>query len=151
MPAQIHINEDSQFTSVHIDGAVSVDDLQNFLDAVLEDVAFEVNWPQLVDLRGASIQSDGFSLQVLLNSIYTRYRPNIKASMAIILDGSIDGELFANVYRFVCNIPNTELFDDYAQALKWLMSQSGNTPAYLLKHPNSGTQNSHQHPEEKRA
>jgi len=151
MPALVHINEDSQFTSVHIDGSVSVNDLQNLLDTVLEDDTFEVTWPQLVDLRGARIKSDGFSLQILLNSIYTQYRPNIKASMAIILDGSIDGELFASVYRFVCNIPNTELFDDYAQALKWLISQSGNIPAYSLKHPDPGTQNSHQHPEEKRA
>ena len=151
MPTQVHINEDCQFTSVHIDGAVSVKELQNLLDTVLDDDSFQVEWPQLVDLRGARIQSDGFSLQVLLNDIYTRYRPNIKAAMAIILDDSIDGKLCASVYRFVCNIPNTELFDNHAQALKWLITQSGSTTADLLKHPNPGTQNSHQHPEEKRA
>jgi len=151
MPMQIHINEDSQFTSVHIDGTVSVNALQSLLDSVLADKGFKVNWPQLVDLRGARIESDGFSLQVLLNTIYTQYRPNINAEMAIILDGSLNGDTFANVYRFVCNIPDTELFDNYAQAIKWLISQKKNAPAYLLKHPDTGTQNSHQYPEEKRA
>jgi hypothetical protein len=151
VPTQIHINEDSQFTSVHIDGSVSVNELQTLLNTVLEDEAFQVNWPQLVDLRGARLESEGYNLQVLLNSIYTQYRPNINAAMAVILDGSIDGELFAQVYRFICNIPNTELFDDYAQALKWLISQNGSTPSYLLKHPNPGAQNSHQYPAEKRA
>ncbi len=151
MPTQVHINEDSQFTSVHIDGAVSVNELQTLLNTVLEDEAFQVNWPQLVDLRGARLESEGYNLQVLLNSIYTQYRPRINAAMAVILDGSIDGELFAKAYRFVCNIPNTELFDNYAQALKWLINQGISTPAYLLKHPNPGAQHSHQHPEEKRA
>ena len=151
VPTQLYINEDSEFTSVHIDGSVSVNELQTMLNAILEDEAFQGNWPQLVDLRGARLESEGYNLQVLLNSIYTQYRPRINAAMAVILDGSIDGELFAQVYRFVCNIPNTEVFDNYAQALKWLINQSVSSPAYLLKHPNSGAQNSHQYPEEKRA
>ena len=143
MSAQIHVNEDNRFTSMHIEGLVSSEELQTLLDTVLDDHGFQVGWPQLVDLRDASVSSTELEMQQLLESVYNSYRPYIQAAMAVVMDGSLNSEIFARAYMLACNMPETEIFDDYAQALKWLISQTDAAPTALLQHPNTRAQNTH--------
>ncbi|MBV1904712.1 MAG: hypothetical protein KUG75_01435 [Pseudomonadales bacterium] len=151
MPANIHINDDSSFTSLHIDGTVNSQALLDLMENTLQDSQFKNDWPQLVDLRQASIDCTKDELQDLLQQAYKRYRPYIEAPMAIAIQASTEPDILATAYRFVCNMPDTEIFDDYAQALTWLIAKTEIPSEYLLQHPNSHTQNPDNYPENKRA
>ncbi|MEM7294076.1 MAG: hypothetical protein AAF420_11885, partial [Pseudomonadota bacterium] len=55
------------------------------------------------------------------NFVIDRYRPALHASLAVVVDDSLSTAALADLYLLVCNLPDTELFDQYDQALKWLM------------------------------
>jgi hypothetical protein len=45
----------------------------------------------------------------------------VQASIAVIIDDSLDADTLAGLYHLSCATSITELFDHYDQAIKWLM------------------------------
>ena len=123
MPVQHHTNEDEQFTSLHVAGLVTLNEVEEHLNRVLEDDNFMRSWPQLVDLRAAELSGE-VNIEPFIHNIRKVYRPQINASMAVVMDGSAPSDICAEAYRISCNMPDTELFDDYGQAIKWLFAQA---------------------------
>ena len=52
-----------------------------------------------------------------------RYGPSTNASVAVVVDPDLNAELCAGIYRLSCTLNHSELFEDYDQALKWLMKR----------------------------
>ena len=121
MPCGYHMNlEDGLVT---INGAEELD-MGAFVDLgeqVLSDPTFDPYLPQLVDLRGLQVGPDHVGATHLRDFIVTIYRPRVQSSIAVVIDGSLHERAVAGLYHLCCAMDATELFDQYDQALKWLM------------------------------
>ena len=79
------------------------------------------------------------------------YRPRVTAPIAVVLDGSRDDAFCAGVFRFVCALPDAEVFDDYALAIKWLL-KNGWARGDALSQPQDPDRNqADEDPKQKRA
>ena len=56
----------------------------------------------------------------------------------------------AGVFRFVCNLPDTEVFDDYALAIKWLLREGWIQPT-SSQPEDAGRNQADEHPKQIRA
>ena len=83
--------------------------------------SFDPKLPQLADVREIELKLTPGAMRPFLNYVTSKYRPLVTAPIAVVLDGSMDDAFCAGVFRFVCKLSDTEVFDDYALAIKWLL------------------------------
>ncbi len=121
MPVRYHVHDTEEFLSIRIHDPVEAHDLAGLGERLLNDPDFRAHWPQLVDLRGLSVSPEPAAVKTLAHYLMNSYRPGVRNAIAVVMDGHADGELFAGVYLMVCNLPATEVFDDYGHAIKWLL------------------------------
>jgi hypothetical protein len=121
VPARYHINREDEFIALRFDGDVDLVDAYELCQALLADPAFESTLPQLIDVREVNLKLTPGAMRPFLRYASSVYRPRVRARMAVVLDGAMDDEFCAGVFRFVCNLQDTEVFDDYALAIKWLL------------------------------
>lgn len=121
MPCGYHLNLDDGLITVSGTEARNFNELLSVAQDLLADPQFDPNLPQLVDLRGMHVRQDEQSSASLRHFTVKSYRPQVHSSVAIVVDDSITGELLASIYHLICTLEQTELFDHYDQALKWLM------------------------------
>ena len=121
MPCGYHINLEDSLVTITADAELDVAHLQTLGEQVLADPVFDPYLPQLVDLRGLSVQGERSASEALRNFILAKYCPRVQASIAVIIDDSLDADTLAGLYHLSCATSITELFDHYDQALKWLM------------------------------
>ena len=152
MPAQYHINHEDEFIAIRLEGEVDLVDVYELCQALLADPDFEPHLPQLADVRAVQLKLTPGALKPFLNYVTSKYRPHVSAPIAVVLDGSMDDDFCAGVFRFVCNLSDTEVFDDYALAIKWLLRSGWTKPAGALSEPqNSGRDQADEHPKQVRA
>jgi hypothetical protein len=121
MPCGYHINHDEGLLTITGTTQVAIEEASQLAEEILIDPEFDPSLPQLVDLRGIKLSRSAASSIDFRDFMLHTYRPNIHASMAIVVDDSLDRHTLANLYHLACNMSQTELFDQYEQALKWLM------------------------------
>ena len=121
MAAQYHINAEDEFVALQFDGDVDLVEGYELCEALLKDPDFNPQWPQLVDVRNMQLKLSPDAMRPFLRYVTSKYRPRVNAPIAVVLDGSMDDVFCAGVFRFVCRLPDTEVFDDYALAIKWLL------------------------------
>ena len=121
MPCGYHMNLDDGLITVDGSDATNFNDLLSVGQDLLADPQFDPNLPQLVDLRGMQVARDSQSSASLRHFAVKAYRPRIHSSVAVVVDDSIASEMLASIYHLICTLEQTELFDHYEQALKWLM------------------------------
>jgi hypothetical protein len=121
MPCGYHINHDEGLLTITATTRVAIEEANQLAEEILIDPEFDPSLPQLVDLRGIKLTRSAASTIDFRDFMLQTYRPNIQASMAIVVDDSLDRRTLANLYHLACNMSHTELFDHYEQALKWLM------------------------------
>ncbi len=157
VPTSYHINGDDELVSLHITGAVTLVDVYELCEAVMQDPNYRQDWPHLADLRGAKIDIRPGAM-----GPFVRYARTAHASgggdtpIAVVFDGHEEDAFCAGVYRFTCALGSAELFDDYAHAMKWLLEngwqkQVGGHPAPpgdLLEPPNPRRHGADEHPEQ---
>ncbi len=118
-----HINNDEELISIHISG----DETLTSIDALFADLAADLShvgsWPHLVDLRGLNLEEPHEQAVPFLKRMVGHYRPFVDADMAIVADMSLPPQIFQNLFRLTCAMPQTELFDDYSTAIKWLIQK----------------------------
>ncbi len=152
MPARYHINHEDEFIAIRLEGDVDLVDVYELCQALLADPGFKPQLPQLADVRDVRLKLTPGALKPFLNYVTSKYRPHVSAPIAVVLDGSMDDDFCAGVFRFVCSLSDTEVFDDYALAIKWLLRSGWMKPADALSEPqNSGRNQADEHPKQVRA
>lgn len=124
MSCQYHINSEDGFVSVHLAGDVNLVDLYEMCRSILADHTLDPTWPHLIDIRGFEPNIETKALKPFIEFLTTTYRPAIQAPLAVVCDDHANGEITASMYRFTCALGDTELFDDYRLALKWLLREA---------------------------
>lgn len=127
MPCGFHINQDDELIHITASQTVNPDDAQSTFDAVLAHPDFKANMPQLIDLRGIEVTfSDSEEATVrayhsLKRFLIRDYRSKSTAHACVVVDDGLDQEAIAAIFYVTCQLPRTELFDSYEQALRWLI------------------------------
>jgi hypothetical protein len=124
LTADYHINHEDEFVTLRFDGDTDLVDAYELTQQLLTDPDFRADWPQLVDLRGININVQPGAMRPFARYTASAYRPRVTAPIAVVLDGSMDDAFCAGVFRLVCSLPQAEVFDDYALAIKWLLKNS---------------------------
>jgi hypothetical protein len=119
--AAYHINTEDEFISFNLVDEVNLIDLYELMQDLLADPEFQPSWPQLMDLRNIDLDLKPGALKPFVKYLATTYSPRVEAAVAVVLDSEMSADFYAGVYRLACSLPGTEVFDDYGQAIKWLL------------------------------
>ncbi len=154
MPARYHINHEDEFIALQLDGEVDLVDVYELCQSLLSDPLFDPKLAQLADLREVDLKLTPGAMRPFLNYAMTKYRPHVAGRIAIVFDGSMDDAFCAGVFQFACKFADTEVFDDYALAIKWLLRNNwsrkdSDTPS--LEPEDSGRNQTDEHPKQIRA
>jgi hypothetical protein len=124
VPLHYHINHEDEFISIRLEGDADLALVYELCQKLLNDPDFHAEWPQLVDVRGIELGLKPGAMRPFARYVLTSYRPRVTAPIAVVIDGSMDDAFLAGVFRFVCTLPDAEVFDDYPLAIKWLLRKS---------------------------
>lgn len=124
-----HINADEGLITVRGDGNVAVTEIVELGESLLGDNAFDPELPQLLDFRGLRPRPPAQAgaeaeFAGLWDFVHSRYRAQIDANVAIVIDEHLEARHCADIFLLTCAISHAELFADYDQALKWLMREA---------------------------
>ena len=122
--SQYHINREDEFVTIRLDGDADLAAIYDLCQTLLKDPDYHAEWPQLVDVRGIQLGLKPGAMRPFARYVLTTYRPRVTAPIAVVIDGSMDDAFLAGIFRFVCAMPNAEVFDDYTLAIKWLLKNS---------------------------
>lgn len=121
MPCGYHMNLEDGLVTISGADELTMAAFVDLGEQVLSDPSFDPYVPQLVDLRGLQVASDQVGGKQLRDFVLAVYRPRVQSSIAVVIDGSLHERAVAGLYHLCCAMDATELFDQYDQALKWLM------------------------------
>lgn len=150
MALDYQINSDEGLINLRGQQHVSLEELFSCAHQMLDDARFEAHLPQLIDLREANIKSNCEALPKALTakepidpsgtidrassaesaamadarSFLRRFNETVASSVAIVINSELPQPDVAALYRMSCLIERAELFDDYDQALRWLIRRA---------------------------
>lgn len=120
LPTHYHINTEDELVSLHANGPTDLEQVLKVVNALQADPSYDPQWPHLADLREMEIVPPE-DAPLVIESLAEYYRDNVKARVAIVVAADIDRDVCADIFRFTCAVPSTELFDEYKDALMWLI------------------------------
>ncbi len=121
MPCGYHLNQEDGLVTITGSGEVSLSEAISIGRELLDDPVFDPQLPHLIDLRGVEVEHSHDDSMEFREFVLQAYRPGVDASIAVVIDHSLDQAAVANLFHLSCAMEQTELFDQYDQALKWLM------------------------------
>lgn len=121
MPYGYHLNLDEGLITVSITEEVPLEEAAAFTRQMLADPRYDPLLPQLIDVRGLTVTRTPRDSADFKDFVLREYRPRAHASIAIVVDDSLDQRSLASLYHLSCSRDKTEVFDHYERALKWLM------------------------------
>jgi hypothetical protein len=121
MPCGYHINADAGLVTITGTDETTAAQFVELGERLLADANFDSKLAQLMDLRGLNMAFQKDDSERVLDFSINTYSPQIEANIAIIVDGDQDSKSIASMFRLTCAMHKTELFDNYDQALRWLM------------------------------
>ena len=122
MAIEYHINERDELITLTASGAVSSAEACGCLDTMLKDEAFDANLPQLIDLRAAEPSGSAEELAEFETFLLGNYQPRLGSTVAIVVNENWDESTCARAFWVSCALGLAELFDDWNQACKWLVT-----------------------------
>jgi len=130
---EYHINERDELITLTASGAVSSADACGCIAEMLKDQAFDANLPQLIDLRAAEPTGNAEELEAFETFLLGNYQPRLGSTVAIVVNEDWDESTCARAFWVSCALGLAELFDDWNQACKWLVTREftadlANTP-----------------------
>jgi hypothetical protein len=140
---EYHVNAEDELLSVKIDGPIDLVEMYELAQSILADPAFDPAWPQLVDARGMQLRLRDGAVKPFTDYVIGHYRSATDGAIAVVVSDDLDHQQVAGIFRLVCAMSNTEMFDDYGLAIKWLLAKSWNgngVPPPSLQPPNPGGQ-----------
>jgi len=120
VPVEYHIKPDEGLVTVRVDGSVDLVDLMESARALIEESTFDAALPHLVDLRGMTVELEVQAIEPF-HRFLVRHFGGHGASIAVVLNDTLSADETATVFRMALALGQVELFDDYEQALRWLM------------------------------
>ena len=124
MPASYHINENDGLITLTVTGRVNIADVHAAAGALIGDPEYDPSLPQLMDLRGMELDPPNEESQKPFSRFVLRsYAPSSRACIAMVIDPELDAQTCAGAYWVSCAVGNSELFDNYELALKWLVKK----------------------------
>ncbi len=121
MPCAYHINLEDGLVTLSGAEDVNANQLLAMGEKMLADPEFDPYLPQLIDFRNLQIDPDRDMSNTIRDFCLKTYRPRVFASIAVVINDSLTARALSNIYHLTCAMDKTELFDQYDQALKWLM------------------------------
>ena len=121
MPCGYHLNQEEGLVTITGTDKVSISEAIALGRKLLADPVFDSRLPHLIDLRGMEIDRSKEDSSEFRDFVLMSYRPMVAASIAVVIDHSLDQGSVASLYHLSCAMEQTEMFDRYDQALKWLM------------------------------
>ena len=121
MPATHHINSDEGLITVRITGQVDLVEVFEAARDLYDDADYDPALPLLADLRGMRLTLHAAALKPFNRFIISHFGKPRSASIAVVVDHEMDKELCAAVYWLNCAVNGSEMFEDYDQALRWLI------------------------------
>jgi hypothetical protein len=128
MPCGYHISIDDGLITVTGSGHVSVLQAIALGQALLADTEFDGRVPQLVDLRGLVLPQALRETEQFREFVLGHFQPAVSASVAVVVDDSLDTRSTAALYHLICSLHQAELFDRYEHALRWLLQHEFRAP-----------------------
>ena len=119
-----HINSDDGLISIRVQGSPAARELLDAAHGILSDDDYSAWLPQLLDLREWEPEPAGSSgMNEVSRYLLTDYCPHVHASIAVLISDQLDRELCADMYRLSSATGKSELFEDYDQAMRWLIKR----------------------------
>ena len=119
MPCGYHVNHDDGLITINSDEASTLGQILAVAEQLLADPQFDPRLPQLVDVRGLEVTRDKTASRAIREFVLGTYRTSVQSSIAIVINESLDERTLADLYHMSCGMEDTEIFDQYDQALKW--------------------------------
>ena len=123
MAVEYHINERDELITLTAGGAVTSAEACSCIDKMLKDQAFDANLPQLIDLRAAEPSGTAEDLAEFETFLLGDYQPRLGSTVAIVVNEDWDESTCARAFWVSCALGLAELFDDWNQACKWLVTR----------------------------
>lgn len=123
MAIEYHINERDDLITVTVTGPVTTSEACDRINDLLDDVDFNADLPQLIDLRTAELTGPKDELERFERFLLSEYRAVLNASVAIVVNPDWDEETCAQAFWMCCSLYRAELFDGWNQACKWLIKK----------------------------
>ena len=123
MPCTYHLNLEDSLITLTCGADATAADLIAVGEQMLADPEFDPYLPQLVDFRGLNVDPDKSTSEAIRDFCLRVYRPRVFSSIAVVIDDSLSARSLSDIYHLSCAMDKTELFDQYDQALKWLIRQ----------------------------
>jgi hypothetical protein len=122
MPSDFHINQDEGIITISGSEEIDAVEATSTFRSLLEHPEFSPSLPQLIDLRGlASGARAAPDFSTLERFLLSTYRPRVAASIAVLVDDKLDRFSVAAIFHLTCQLPQTELFDHFDDAIRWLI------------------------------
>ena len=128
MTVEYHINSRDALITVTFKGSVRAAEACVAIDEMLRDSAYAPELPQLVDLREAELAGDAAELKAFETFMLGDYRNRLDACVAIVVNPNWDEPTCAKAFWLSCALQHAELFDNWNQACKWLITNEFDTP-----------------------
>lgn len=115
-----HIADEEGLISIQVSHATDLANLHDLAKDLLDSDGYDPELPLLVDLRGMRLELVKDAVDRFSQFIVSSFRGR-QGSIAVVIDCDMSRKLAAAVYWLACAIGQTEVFDDYDHALKWLI------------------------------
>ena len=147
MAAAYHINDDEGLITVRAEGDLDTHAIAAIGRAMLDDAGFDTDLPLLMDFRGVRLARQAEALAELRAFVEHEFRVEVDGTVAVVIDDGLDPRLCADLYRLTCMLSRAELFEDYEQALKWIMRRDFAPLSPLLEQQDSADDRRNEAPE----
>ena len=125
MPISYTVNSDDELVTLNVSGRVTTEEFVATAQALVQDQNINNSWSQLVDLRGTEFSSEADQLcQQLQQFLLAEMRPHLAPRVAIVVDDDLKRPILAEIFHLCCRLGRSELFEDYAAAIKWLLKNA---------------------------
>ena len=121
MPCNYHINADDGLVTIQGSAYVGLMDAIELGRKLITDQQFDPKLPHLLDLRGLLFDPQSRDKPQFRDFVLHEYQPRVEGLVAVVINDSLDRLSTAALFHLTTRVRQCEIFDNYAQALRWLM------------------------------
>ncbi|MEQ8692586.1 MAG: hypothetical protein RIC89_17350 [Pseudomonadales bacterium] len=121
MPCDYHINPNEGLVTITGSAEVSLAEAISTGRSLLVDQAYDPDLPHLIDLRDLRVDMSTQNPEVFRDFVLHEYRHRVTGLVAVVVNDSLQRRALAALYLLTSQVAQSELFDDYNLALRWLM------------------------------
>jgi len=115
-----HIASDDGLISMQVSSHIDLAELYELGKSLLTSDDYDPELPLITDLRGMRLDWHQDATEPFSRFVVDNFKDR-PGSIAVVIDNEMDRDLVAGIYWLACAVGDTEVFDDYDHALKWLI------------------------------